>query len=142
MNAQQHKTIWILYMALLSSIVIYAVVAVVIDGGGGPQNAGDGGFDPAMLQYMFLALGAGATVMSFVIPGVVVRAEPGEALPYERLVTKKILQWAMSESIAIFGLVLYFMSGELDNMYIFAGWGVVVMLMHGPFGLAPDRRGS
>jgi len=139
MNKQQLQTLWILFLALLSSVVIYAVVAVIIDAQGGPQNAGEGGFDLATLQILFLALGAGSTLMSFILPGLLVRTPPqAEALPYQQLVTKKIMQWAISESIAIFGLVLYFLTGELDYAYLFAAWSAVVMLFHGPFGLATE----
>ena len=120
--------------------MIYAVVAVIIDGQGGPKTGQTEGLDLATLQYVFLVLGAGATLASLVIPGLVIRAPRGEALPYQRLVTKKILQWALSESIAIFGLLLYFLTGDLDNMYIFAAWSAAVMLFHGPFGLARLTR--
>lgn len=141
MNRQQTRTLWFLYLSLMSSVVLYAVVAVLIDGQGGPKNLEQGGLDLATLQIVFLALGVGATVMSFVIPGLVVRAPRGEALPYQSLVTKKILQWAFSETIAIFGLVLYFLSGELNLVYVFAAWAAVVMVFHGPFGLdSSDRR--
>ena len=135
MNKQQLKTIWILYLALMSSIVIYTVVAVMIDAQGGPRTGELESSRLELFQYVFLAAGAAATVVGMVIPGLVVRAPRGAALPYERLVTKKILQWALSESVAIFGLVLFFLTRDLDYMYIFAAWSAVVMLVHGPYGL-------
>jgi len=135
MNKQQLKTIWILYLALMSSIVIYAVVAVMIDAQGGPRGGEREASDLELFQYVFLAAGVVVTMASLVIPGLVVRSPRGDVLPYERLVTKKIVQWALSESVAIFGLVLYFLTGDLDYMYIFAAWSAAVMLLHGPFGL-------
>lgn len=140
MTKQQAQTLWILYLALLSSIVIYVVVAVVVESQGGPQNVQEGAFDLELLQYVFLALGAASTVASLAIPSLVVRSEPGEVLPFQRLFTKKILQWAISESIAIYGLLLYFLTRDLGYAYVFAAWSAVIMLFHGPFGLAHSTR--
>ncbi len=140
MTRQQLQTLWILFLALLSSVVIYVVVAVLIAAQGGPPPAQTEAFDTELLQYLFLGLGAAVTVASLVVPGLVIRSEPGEALPFERLFTKKILQWAMAESIAIFGLLLYFLTGDLGYTYIFAAWAAIMMLFHGPFGLAPAAR--
>jgi formate hydrogenlyase subunit 3/multisubunit Na+/H+ antiporter MnhD subunit len=135
MNDKQLKTIWLLFLALLMSIVVYAVVAVMIEEQGGP---GVGEVDAAaseFFQNILLGVGAVSTLASIFVPGLVIRSRQGEALSYERLLTKKIIQWAISESIAILGLVLYFLTGDLDNMYIFAAWSAAVMLFHGPFGL-------
>ena len=142
MTKQQLQTTWILFLALLSSIVIYVVVAVVIDAQGGPQDMGEAGLDPELLQYLFLGLGVASTIASLVIPGLVFRSEPGEPLSFERLFPKKIMQWAISETIAIYGLLMYFMTQDLGYMYIFAAWGAIIMLFHGPFSLAPDPRRS
>jgi F0F1-type ATP synthase membrane subunit c/vacuolar-type H+-ATPase subunit K len=140
MNKQQAQTLWILFLALLSSVVMYVVVAVLVDSQGGPQGVDQGAFDLELLQYVFLGLGAVATVASLVIPGLVIRSEPDEVLPFQRLFTKKILQWALAESIAIFGLLLYFLTGDLGYTYIFAAWSAIIMLFHGPFGLAHSER--
>jgi hypothetical protein len=124
----RNAKVWILYVALFASAFIYLVVGILA-GQGMPSDGPP--LDDNMV-YLFIGLAAMATIASFTVPPLVAkRGGGGNAGPW---LTGRILAWALSESVAIFGLVLYFIDQEktLENLYVFVGWSVVLMVLHAP----------
>ena len=85
-----------------------------------------------MMEYILLGMGFISTIMSFVLPKILAGAAQQAADPWGPYFTRKVLSWALSESIAIYGLVLYFMAGDHQTMAIFVVWAGVLMAVHSP----------
>jgi len=139
MIASQIRTLRIIYAAMFVSLGIYTAVSFAILDAGGPGDLGAGAPEIDMIQWAFLAVGLVVTAMSFILPGLVIRTPRSEGLPFQQVFIKKILQWALSEAVALFGLVLFFMSGDMEYILIFGAWSAALLLVHGPWGLAGGR---
>ncbi len=131
---KQSATARILYAALFVSIGFYVIIAHVVAAGGGLEQGGDAE-NLELMGNIFLGLGFVSTVLSFVIPKVMARAAGGAASEAGAWFTRKVVSWAMSESIVIYGLVYFFMAQaeNMQDLYVFAGWSAVIMLVHGPW---------
>ena len=111
-NAQ---TLWIVYGALCTSQLVYGVVGTVLEPSANPTTE---------LQIP-IALGfAGMTssILSFVI---------GNFIQGNYFVTC-ILKWALSESVAVYGLVLCILTGNQIYLGGFILWSLTLMVVHAP----------
>ena len=131
----------VLFVALLMSIGIYAVIAymVTLD----PQTPApqpELAHDP-LSQPLVLALGGCALMMLAVTPFVRMKLLPprehgdkklavGAAL--SRLTAAQIITWALTEVPAIFGLMLTMLSYEPRFTYAFSGVSALAMLAYAP----------
>lgn len=122
----------IVYGAMVLSVFVYAAVleAVTVD----PRQV-----FPEMFLWMLLALAAGSTALSFILPRLLLRRSGagGQAETGQRQVAY-ILRWALSESVAIYGLLTGFMNGPRAWVLAFFCWALVLLAVHHPF--RPERR--
>lgn len=123
-----YRTTVIIGLALMASLVIYLVAAQIIR----DQNAPFNGFAPpgddfATIKYALL----GVAILEFfaiqLLNRLILssRASMGTSgagvFPpdIQRLVTAAIISFALSESVAIYGLVLFFIQGDMTDLYLF-----------------------
>ncbi len=112
---------WVVWGTLTLSVFLYLAAGFVLRTFG-DFPAGDENF----VQTLLMAL----TAISMGMTGVILLAgRLFGRLPYTSYL---IIRWALSESIAIYGLVLYIMGADLAYLLGFGVWSVVLMLLTMP----------
>lgn len=135
--AERLKLLHIVFLALLGSLVVYLVVAYVIAADGEPP-----GTDIDVMVPILGVMGLGSLVAAFILRGVLLRGGLAR-LPAQiteddaghvagASFTSAIVGWAMCESVAIYGLVLFFLSHRWEIFLPFWGAGLVAMLLQAP----------
>lgn len=125
----------IIGLAMMASLVIYLVIVGLIEGGalplkGGPSLAGSA---YEIVQFVLL----GISVVVFFVIRIVnrlmlgpreeqgaptrqrVTRDPGGETEFTRLTTAAIITYALCETPAIFGLVLYFLGRRVTDFHLF-----------------------
>ena len=128
---QQIRIIW---FALLTSIVVYFVVAFVAIPTPVDEPFQAGFSDMVTVVLYFVA--AVTFALAFVIPSMIARREPSP----ERTRLAFILRWAMIEATAIYGLIAAFLR---QNPRLFIPLGVLAvagMLISYPRGRSDHMR--
>lgn len=140
------KVNWVIWAAMVSSIGIYILVAHVTEG---KIRIGAGAGEVfGLLRTILLIVGIGELVLIPLIRRLMLRPSslspvqgaPASALTPQshpaaaRYVTALITSLAIAESVAIYGLVLFFLSGDFGTLYLFAALGAAGMLVNRPKG--------
>jgi F0F1-type ATP synthase membrane subunit c/vacuolar-type H+-ATPase subunit K len=136
----RHRTMMILHLALMGSVGIYAFILFQVTQGQPPRE-----LDPPVMLY---ALAGVALAMMAVIPVLRSKMLPpireakslDEPVPEDekvqaavaKLFTASIVTWALCESIAIYGLVLAFLSFQMKYFFAFAAASLVNFLIYRP----------
>jgi hypothetical protein len=134
----------VIWAAMLSSIGIYILVAHLTEGK--IRIAEGAGEVFGLLKTVLLVLGIGELVLiplirrlmlrpSFVSP--VQGASTAPLTPQSYPAAAKysavlIVSLAIAETVAIYGLVLFFLSGDFSTLYLFAALGAAGMLVSRP----------
>ena len=141
---QGMKVIWIIWGAILASLAIYLFVAHFAGDQIRTNPLPKETFD--ILYYALMVLGAVILFMTRPLRNLVLKAGQGsvppsraisESVPRVRAILQKyatavIISLALSESIGIFGLVLYFLGGDLMTLYLFIACSAMSMVYHRP----------
>jgi F0F1-type ATP synthase membrane subunit c/vacuolar-type H+-ATPase subunit K len=128
--------------AMISSVFIYAVIAAVIEAG---QESFEG-FAPtggALLRNVFLGLSLFQVVFIKLFRSRMFAMESrdqatGVAKPpslddsVQRLMTTSIVTFAMAESIAVYGLVLFLLNGSSNDFYVFLAISLACFVLFFP----------
>jgi F0F1-type ATP synthase membrane subunit c/vacuolar-type H+-ATPase subunit K len=126
--------------AMMSTLFMYAVVVVAISSTRAPfegfGSIEDGGL-LRMLRNLFLGLSLLQVVAIKIIRGRALQLpDPSSGLsinkPESRLVSTSILTFALAESIAIYGLVLFLLNGESTDFFIFLGLSLLTFILFFP----------
>lgn len=102
-------------LALIGSVLIYAVVVEVLKRTLAPFP-GFAELTPAqvqMLKYLFIALAIGHFFLIRFMQKILATGS------VERLFQTAVVTFALSESVAIFGLVLFLLAGSAMDFYLF-----------------------
>jgi len=102
-------------LAMIGSVFIYAVVVEVLKRTQAPF-AGFAEFTPAqvqMLKYIFVALAIGHFFLIKFVQKILATGT------VEGLFRAAVVTFALSESVAIFGLVLFLLNGNAMDFYLF-----------------------
>ncbi len=123
-------------LAMVASLIVYAVVVESIK----RENAPFSGYAPlapdvlSMLRYALLAVAAvefplirivNSLMLSGRIPLRSATASSPSSSAIQRLVSAAIVTFALCESVAVFGLVLFFIQGNSDDFYLFLAISLV-----------------
>ena len=112
-STQTFKIVW---AALTFSILIYAVVAVLVPGPEEPTNQ--------VLPIALMGMACIAAALAMIgIPSLFKPTKP------EQLFTFFIIQWALCEAVATFGLVSHLSGGPTWSFWSPLGLSVLLMLM-------------
>jgi hypothetical protein len=125
----------IIWVAMLFSVGTYVGLSFIVPLGG------DGAMDTRVLELVFTVVALGLLAMSFVLPrrmlASAVAQGPGAgkdpaAMPLNELIAKAKAPWivrlAMCEAVAVFGLVLVFLSHRPMKIVPFAALSILAML--------------
>jgi len=141
-NAQ--KTALIISFAFIFSLVIYAVLVEFFLGN---LDFGKGFSGLGYLRYFFMAAAALEVVLMIIIKNRILAGEtkfiqrpdsktgspgPDENEFINRLRSAHIISYALCESIAIYGLVLFILEKDKTLFYAFLGVSLFLMLVHFP----------
>jgi hypothetical protein len=125
------KTLRLVQFAMLGSIVLYAVVGEVA--GPHPRVV-----DPA-LAYVFTTIAVAVVGMIFVVRRTLVlrsaeslAAHPDDTLTLNHWRTGYIATYALSEALALLGLVLRFLGDNLQQSLLYYAGGFVLLFFFGP----------
>jgi len=110
------QTIWIIYGALCMSMIVYGVVGYVVVAP--PENPNTDMVMPLALAMISLTTGAGSFFVDKFVQG-----------NYQ---TRNIIKWALTESIAIYGFVLYFLTANTVFLLAFIAFALALMAVHAP----------
>jgi hypothetical protein len=129
----------IIWAALLGSLLAYGFIVFQISNGQQPKD-----LDPVFVY----ALGGVAVGTMVIIPFLrskllppmkeasslneTVPEDPQVAKAVARVYSASIVSWAMSESIAIYGLLLAFLSFQPKFFFVFAGGSVANFVIYRP----------
>lgn len=138
------RTLWVIWAAMLVSLLMY--VFICHQPGVGFKNVGGSVFPIGLLRNIFFGAGAAAWLMAFFMRRSMlsVRAGISKPKPVERMVkwdappyiakyaTAVIVSLALSESIGIYGFVLFLLGGGFKTLYTFIGISAVAMVFYRP----------
>ncbi len=110
------QTIWIIYGALCMSMIVYGVVGFVVVTP--PENPNTDMVMPLALAMISLTTSVGTFFVDKFIQG-----------DYQ---TRCIIKWALTESIAIYGFVLYFLTANIVYLLAFIVFALALMAVHAP----------
>jgi len=132
--AQLRFQLWLIWGVLLSSLVIYAGVAAVLVSGEAtdPETA-------SRLTPIFALVALGAAVTSFVLRNVMLTRplargalDPETPAGAQRVQTAFVLAWVFSETVGLFGFVLWFLGRDWNVFLAFLSAGAVLIALHAP----------
>ncbi len=135
-NVPLSFTVWIIWFALLSAIVIYGVIGQQFaTSGPDPESAPASGLVQILTLISALCLGAGFVVRFLFLS----RPLQGKPIPldnpdhFQRYLATQMVIFALCEAVAIFGLILR-LTGEVGPRGFFAFLSVafVALLLHAP----------
>ena len=131
-NAPPPQTLWIVWGAMLASLIAYLAISWVVP----VETRGSAPGVPAAALGLVAATTAAA---SFVLRRVLVAApiekgslDPDTAAGRARVFQASVLCWTLSESVGIQGLVLFFLYGSRPLLYAFLAAALVLLLLHAP----------
>jgi F0F1-type ATP synthase membrane subunit c/vacuolar-type H+-ATPase subunit K len=121
------RVIVVLYFALLATVPMYGIVAEVI-------AANRDATDPGVIKLVLLAVGAGtAAVVLFIrfslIPPILHTPTMALRERLGRLRAFYIICFALSEAVALYGLVLRIMGAGLDDSILFFAVSIGLFLL-------------
>lgn len=122
----------IIWASMLFWVAIYAALPAVVPA---PSDA-----QPVPLVAPLLAaIGLSTAVASLVIRAVGLvrpvrdgKLDPGSPAGQQRILVLSIVNWALAESIGVFGLVCYLMGTGVVWLYGMAGAAAVLLAIHAP----------
>jgi hypothetical protein len=126
------RTLRVLWMGFLTSVVALALVAGVLGSHGDPSL-------PDIARYLFAAVALASAALTFVLRRALLidpmrRGDIDLSKPegLSRFQSAHVVIWALCESVGLLGLVLYFLTG--DGAWSGALFAVALALLwtHGP----------
>jgi len=138
------QTLWIIWAAMLVSLLIY--VFICHQPGIGFEGVGGSDCPIGLLRNIFFGAGAAAWFMAYFMRRSMLSVRPGisKSKPVERMVkwdappyiakyaTAVIVSLALSESIGIYGFVLFLLGGGFKTLYTFIGISALAMVFYRP----------
>jgi hypothetical protein len=144
-NKQSKQTVWIIWLAMLSSIALYAAIGIYLSQSGELPKSLDAQ-TLNLLMYVFGIVAIGTIFVIFLIIPRLINPKPhlshhqpsSSLRPASELVFC-VVRWALAESIAIYGLILLILGGSLAVFGLFAFVSCALLLYLAPFKLKASQ---
>jgi len=128
------RTNYMIWFTMLATVFVYLAILyyLITTGGINPKN-------PASIQFFktilsFIALGT--FIMIFIIKKIQLNQGKKQSFSVKKRVQQfnvsNIIAWALSESIAIYGLVIGFSSRNINDFFPFMGLAILSLMIHMP----------
>jgi uncharacterized integral membrane protein len=138
------RTLWFIWAAMLVSLLMY--VFICHQPGIGFKGVGGTDFPIGLLRNIFFSVGIAVWFMAYFMRRSMlsVRAGISKPKPVEHMVkwdgppfiaryaTAVIVSLALSESIGIYGFVLFLLGGGFKTLYAFIGISALAMVFYRP----------
>jgi len=128
--------------AMIASVFIYALVAMVIQESGPLPGFSGSKEQEQMLRIFIFAIAIGDALFTFIFKKFLLAGSAGIAqgmneslvIPVlaQKLQVTTIVVLAFCESVAVFGLVLFFLTGNNSDMYILLALSLLLFIFHFP----------
>jgi uncharacterized membrane protein YhaH (DUF805 family) len=130
-----HQSRWAIWAAMAVSLLVYLAIPLFLPA---PPMA----YETTDFGVLFTALGVVAvltSVASLLLRRAVViqplqrgTLDPDSATGAQRLTQALVLTWALSEAVAIYGLVLYLLTRQVQLMVPFIMMSACLLVVHAP----------
>ncbi|MFA5164799.1 MAG: hypothetical protein WC481_04475 [Candidatus Omnitrophota bacterium] len=127
--------LWVIWASFVMAIFLYLLIACTVTVNYMPEV----GVAPKPLMAIFAAESAAMAVVSVAMRKFALtdllrkgKLKPGSPEEIKRTLTVFVAVWALSEAIAIFGLVLRFNGYFIKDMLYFAGFSLAMLAYHAP----------
>jgi hypothetical protein len=135
------RTLWIVWASMLATLIVYAAIPFLVPGG----QARDPLLEQAMLLGLFGV--AAASAIGTLIARNLMIVQPaqrgdldlGSGPALSRFASVSIALWAVAESIAVYGLVLYLLFGKAGYLHAFLLAAATLFAVHSPRAPAAAR---
>ncbi|MCP4353070.1 MAG: hypothetical protein GY795_47065 [Desulfobacterales bacterium] len=123
---------WIIWAAMFMSLAIYVLICHLIG-----DEIRSGSIEvPAshirLVKYILVAVSAAEVVIAYFIRRFMLTRKVAATSLKERYTSAVLISLAFSESIGIFGMVLYFVDDSLPTLYSFIGISALAMVFYRP----------
>lgn len=115
------------YFSIASALMLYAMMVESIPG----PSAGASSDTLPVMRVVFYAISVGCAVLVWVLPRLMLQSAPVPC-PFPRRLTAALVSWAVAETPAILGLILYFLGGVKGDFYRLAAWSLALMIFAYP----------
>ena len=143
-NQNQFLVLWIIWGAMVVSLIIYVLICHVV--GEGIRQSVNVDFTTDMLRNILYAIGIFTLFLAHFLRKFILRSRTGNSGSMSskppplndpssvmgKYTIAMLLSLAFSESIGIFGLVLFFLGDSLQTLYIFIGISALGMFHYRP----------
>ena len=148
------KTIWVIWAAMLGSLLIYVIICHQL--GEGLMGAEGDELPIGLLRKIFFGVTAAELIITYylrrfmlkgrssasgstIVKGSVAMSQPPFVGQYTSVV---IISLAFSESIGIYGLVLFLLGDSFQTLYTFIGISALTMVFYRPRREELERLGK
>jgi len=135
-------TVWIVWGALTVSVLMYALIAHLLAKN---WRAPEPTFFVTMRNALYVVSVVEILIVPFLRKWILARSSDSKAFfkltslteshPIPGLgkyLTVSIISWAIADSIAIYGLILFLLGGSFNDLYLFVGAALAVMIYYRP----------
>lgn len=122
------QTLWIIWLAIFGSIFLYLLIGIVARQQGMAAQMEE---NIALIRWVLTAVAIGETGLVIFLP---VFSKSVTAFG-----TLCIIRWALTEAIAIYGMVLYFLGDDVWVLLFFCAWAAIQMGLLAPTKSARER---
>lgn len=130
-----HNRLTVIWIGMLLAIVSYAAVCLLLVVS--TEAPADG--DTDSLRYAFTGVGIGLGALSVWWRRKFLGIDAETSLTAERLQTHSVVVWALSDAVAVCGLVLGVVSHTVSEFVPFGFAAGALLLLHRPAALPVDR---
>jgi F0F1-type ATP synthase membrane subunit c/vacuolar-type H+-ATPase subunit K len=140
MIEQSQRTMTILFFALMASVGMYGFILLQVTQGQTPKEIDPPAFLYALIVVALAQMAFIPVLRRIMLPPMREARSLDEPVPeggkvqqaLQKLQTASIVSWALCESIAIYGLLLAFLSFQMKYFFPFAAVSLVNFLIYRP----------
>jgi len=128
------KTKLLAIVLLVGAPIIYFIIAGLLKSRGSVQGQSGGEVELAFYILIVVAVGT-PTILPMIIRSMIANYRSGKAsraTPVQVMTVLYICKFAMVEATFVYGLVVFFLSGDLQRMLVFYPIGAIWSVIHWP----------
>ncbi len=125
---------WIVWAAIMMSLLVYAAMPFLLPAGASASEGGDVVFVGTFAFMAAMCAAASLALRHLLLIAPLERGEldPSSAAGRARFFQVSLICWLLAESVAVWGLVLFFLGGSLVLLYGFVLGAAVLLGVHAP----------
>ena len=128
---KQYRGALFIALSMFACLFIYAALVEFLRTGPNaptPQN----GPQMDLIRMILFAAAALSAVASFLVKKLILAGASGKTAPGPKLLGATVVSFALCESLAIYGLVLFFLTGGTLDFFILLGCSFILFVLNFP----------